>query len=105
MFAVSALRGWQVRDHGNGRIWLDNLRCTGNERSLADCPHNGWGNHNCRPYDNAGVECSPTGRDILSFPLSSPHLLMCNNSSKCVEDKSVILLNLTIVYGISLDIG
>ena len=73
VFAVSALHGWRVRNHGDSRIWLDNLHCTGNERSLADCPHNGWGNHNCRSYGNAGVECSPTGKDISTILLSSPH--------------------------------
>ena len=58
IFAVRSLYGWQVPD-GTGRIWLDNMFCTGYERSLADCSHRGWGIHNCKHSDDAGVECSP----------------------------------------------
>ena len=56
-YAARALRGSQVPD-GTGQIWLDNVRCTGNEQSLINCSHNGWGYHNCRHYQDAGVECT-----------------------------------------------
>ncbi|XP_031566226.1 deleted in malignant brain tumors 1 protein-like isoform X3 [Actinia tenebrosa] len=48
--------------HGEqGKVWLDDMVCTGSEASLKDCPHAGWGvvssycnNHN----DDAVVQCS-----------------------------------------------
>lgn len=42
---------------GTGEIYLDNLGCTGTEDSLFDCQSNGFGNHNCRHTEDAGVFC------------------------------------------------
>lgn len=42
---------------GTGPIWLDNVRCVGTESSLAECDSNGLGNHNCRHWEDAAVEC------------------------------------------------
>ncbi|KAL8611730.1 hypothetical protein ACOMHN_038983 [Nucella lapillus] len=41
------------------KIWLDDLRCTGNETSIILCPHNGLGIHNCGHSKDVGVFCSP----------------------------------------------
>ncbi|XP_052276945.1 deleted in malignant brain tumors 1 protein-like isoform X3 [Dreissena polymorpha] len=42
---------------GVGEIFLDNVQCTGTEKNLGECQHNGWGNNNCRHYEDAGVAC------------------------------------------------
>ena len=42
---------------GTGDIWLDDVRCVGNEMSLELCPHNGFGSHSCRHNEDVGVEC------------------------------------------------
>ncbi|XP_016536860.1 deleted in malignant brain tumors 1 protein-like [Poecilia formosa] len=43
---------------GVGKIWLDDVRCSGYESSLTSCGHRGYGTHNCGHSEDAGVICS-----------------------------------------------
>ncbi|KAB5518531.1 hypothetical protein PHYPO_G00167140 [Pangasianodon hypophthalmus] len=43
---------------GHGPIHVDNMKCTGAERSLADCIKQPIGSHNCRHSEDAGVICN-----------------------------------------------
>jgi len=47
---------------GTGPIWLDKVRCVGDETSIANCTHRGWGVNYCRyhVYD-ASVMCDING--------------------------------------------
>ncbi|XP_015235513.1 PREDICTED: deleted in malignant brain tumors 1 protein-like, partial [Cyprinodon variegatus] len=42
---------------GTGKIWLDDLACTGSERHLSECSHRGFGNHNCNHNADSSVIC------------------------------------------------
>ena len=55
--SVSAIFG-----QGNGTIWMGDVRCTGNERSLTECHQSGWGKQNCEHSKDAGVVCAPLGK-------------------------------------------
>lgn len=55
---------------GSNRVWLDEVRCTGNELTLEQCPKSAWGEHNCLHSEDAGVSCSPlTGNTTPSSAL------------------------------------
>ncbi|XP_053371230.1 deleted in malignant brain tumors 1 protein-like [Clarias gariepinus] len=45
---------------GSGSIWLDNVRCSGSESSITQCPRNEFGSHDCSHSEDAGVTCSGT---------------------------------------------
>ncbi|XP_076998559.1 neurotrypsin [Tamandua tetradactyla] len=44
---------------GSGPVMLDEVRCTGNELSIEQCPKSSWGEHNCGHKEDAGVSCTP----------------------------------------------
>ncbi|NXA16656.1 DMBT1 protein, partial [Sapayoa aenigma] len=46
---------------GSGPIWLDGLRCVGNESTLSQCPARPLGEHTCNHVEDAGVVCSASG--------------------------------------------
>uniref|UniRef100_A0A6Q2WYK5 SRCR domain-containing protein n=1 Tax=Esox lucius TaxID=8010 RepID=A0A6Q2WYK5_ESOLU len=43
---------------GSEPTWMDNVGCSGGERDLTQCSHNGFGNENCGHGEDAGVVCS-----------------------------------------------
>ena len=47
---------------GKGHIWLSWVRCQGNENSISECSHDGWGDtFACDHGDDASVICSAPG--------------------------------------------
>ena len=59
--ALTALR---TSEFGSriGQIWLDEVQCGGDESSISECVHRGWGDHDCSHYSTAGVVCRPRSK-------------------------------------------
>ncbi|WAQ95363.1 DMBT1-like protein, partial [Mya arenaria] len=46
---------------GTGTIWLDDIKCFGNETDIADCQHSEWGKSDCNHDEDIAVDCqTPT---------------------------------------------
>lgn len=76
-------RAWEKAHFGksSNRVWLDEVRCTGNELTLEQCPKSAWGEHNCLHSEDAGVSCSPLSGSASSACLSPSSPLHVESSS------------------------
>ena len=86
---------------GTGTIWLDNMGCSGFEAGLDDCPHGGWGAHDCTHAEDAGVRCSPgTGESINSFHsrLSKMKVIFTPQMLILTITFCICIMHITILY-------
>ncbi|XP_056364658.1 lysyl oxidase homolog 2 isoform X2 [Oenanthe melanoleuca] len=81
--AVSWLPGSKY-GKGEGKIWLDNVHCTGRESSLAACGSNGWGVSDCKHSEDVGVVCSE--KRIPGFKFDNSLINQIENMNIQVED-------------------
>ena len=56
----SRAAGGATFPRGTGAILLDSVECTGEERTLLNCPTAGIGVHDCSHFEDAGVICERT---------------------------------------------
>ncbi|CAH8448818.1 unnamed protein product [Schistosoma guineensis] len=56
---------------------MDEVHCTGSEKRLIDCRFNGWGVHDCRINEEAGVKCAQKAI-IINKPSWNPLKLKLN---------------------------
>ena len=70
---------------GKGPIHLDQVRCTGKEEFLGECPSLGQSFQGCRRRDDAGVSCDVTPRETPAQ--AKPQEQSCG-LRKLVEEES-----------------
>ncbi|XP_078659038.1 scavenger receptor cysteine-rich domain superfamily protein-like [Branchiostoma floridae x Branchiostoma belcheri] len=58
---------------GTGPIYMDDLRCDGNETSLFNCSYAGWTFHDCDHGQDAGVVCRTDSSRIRLVGGSGPN--------------------------------
>ena len=72
-----ALRASTSFPYVRAQVWLDNVRCIGNETGLEQCSHQGLGNllsaYSCHYNEDAGVYC--IGTYLCTILKSMKHLL------------------------------
>jgi len=43
--------------NGSGQIWLDDVKCTGDETDFMQCSHSELGTHNCGHSEDVSISC------------------------------------------------
>ena len=75
MLTLSIPFAWLPRHHafgvGNGKFWLDDVKCSGEEDSIDKCSHRPWGRNNCQIYSQAGAVCRQRLNDLIVEPKPS----------------------------------
>ena len=71
---------------GDGRIWFDNVNCTGTEQHIGECSRDDWGVYNCEHRNDVAVSCTDntlapllTGVRLVGFSSSRGRLEVLHN--------------------------
>ncbi|XP_048254178.1 uncharacterized protein LOC124117997 isoform X1 [Haliotis rufescens] len=67
---------------GGGKIWLDDMSCSGTESSLASCSHRPWGVNNCGHSEDVGIICDPSDITMKLTPSYHQGLLQVYHSGR-----------------------
>ncbi len=83
-----ASRPWYKAHYGQapGPIWLDQMHCSPNDQRVSDCSSNGWGIHDCRKREDAGVDCirkEPVRPASLPIRVSCPGCVQGGTCTAC----------------------
>ncbi|KAK9506432.1 hypothetical protein O3M35_008374 [Rhynocoris fuscipes] len=60
------------------KFLLDDVECRGDEDTLAECQHAGWGVHDCQPHEAAGLVCKLTEMEC------GTNYWQCKGTKECI---------------------
>ena len=88
---------------GTGQIWLYDVGCFGNETSISQCIHKGWGVENCGHNEDAGVVCQLKGKVTIRLRFITifnkhENRLIRSRESHCIFDFNSIKPSISRCY-------
>ena len=79
---------------GTDQIWLDGIKCVGDETSISECSHDGWGVNNCGHSEDAGVVCRNAGKMTICAHYTMISLLLLRGQMlKYMENSSIFFIS------------
>lgn len=66
-----------ISDAQSGPIWIDDLTCNGDERTIEDCSFPGWGINDCSHYEDVSLICASA--------CVCKHVCMCVCACACMH--------------------
>ncbi len=102
-------RGWA----GEGEIWMDELRCDGNELYFNECRFDGWGQNNCDHEEDLGIECRVpqignwfcSGDQSITRLPDSIRKVQCSRGCNPETGHCVGTSNINCIYGAGVCLG
>ncbi|XP_057673817.1 galectin-3-binding protein A-like [Corythoichthys intestinalis] len=70
----------------SGRIWLDDVKCNGTERSLLACRMSNWGVTDCTHKEDVGVICEAQNATVRNFTHSLDHSISLSDDLGALFD-------------------
>ncbi|XP_072445130.1 neurotrypsin isoform X4 [Chiloscyllium punctatum] len=77
---------------GSGPIYLDDVRCSGQESSLSFCPRSEWGKHDCSHHEDVTVICTHNAANDIQGILFGPPIRLMDGENK-KEGRVEIFIN------------
>lgn len=73
---------------GTGQVYMNGVECQGNESSILQCYHRGWGNHVCDHSKDVSVNCTSYSSMFHIYHLYLQHLQALSISVRAVSHYS-----------------
>ena len=98
--ALKAARQTADSEEQKGKIWMNDVGCTGRENSLKECWNRRWGVGNCNNHEDASVVCNYTGNcriltHIKTYQDPWTDFICCIAKSR---DKSILIVDGNLLY-------
>ena len=85
--------------HGTGAILMDNVHCSGEEATLAECQH--ITNHNCGHHEDAAVDCEQVGPldiHVGTYMYIAQHTAYSNIKNKFIMTYSYCFFSKILIF-------
>ena len=87
---MHAVYGNPMYGRGKGRVWMNGVNCTGNEKHLNECEFPGWAINEPGHGQDVTVQCLPSGSITETYKRKYPGGNFINEFTTCFCLKNIV---------------